>query len=199
MSDDTKSIIHTDTFSVVFTEPIQYERPIIESFGHKLGGFNFFSLGTRGAVFQFFDSVQAPMIEIWFPPPGYYEQQSRTKSAPLDRPLQTKESANRSVGELLALHENRSGLEANRLLEPFIGRWIPPTEGTVRVLTPDGDGAMIVIGLKDSDDVIEAHFRQPWVRELSTHEEGDQLRITGKISHYTGAHLLVLEECEILK
>jgi hypothetical protein len=100
-------------------------------------------------------------------------------SRPDTDPPRAKEPANRSVAELLAFHENRSGLEAGRILQPFIGRWIPPTEGIIRVLTADGgDGAMIVIGLKDSDNAIEAHFRQPWVRELSTHKEGDQLRIS---------------------
>lgn len=76
----TTPIIHADTFSMTFVQPVDYERPVIESFGHKLGGFNFYSLGTRGAVFQFYDAVQAPMIEIWFPPIGYYAEQSK-KSA----------------------------------------------------------------------------------------------------------------------
>jgi hypothetical protein len=74
---DKKSIFHADTISMTFAQDIDYERPIIESFGHKLGGWNFYSLGRKGAVFQFYDSIQAPMIEIWFPPIGYYAEQSK--------------------------------------------------------------------------------------------------------------------------
>ena len=65
--------------------------------------------------------------------------------------------------------------------------------------TPDGGaGAMIVVALTD-DDAIECHFRAEWVRELSRYKEGDQLKVTGKIDHYTGAHLLVLTQAEIAK
>jgi hypothetical protein len=71
------TVLHTDTFAMTFTEPVDYERPIIDSFGHKLGGYNYYSLGTRGAMFQFYDAVQAPVIEIWFPPPGYYANRAK--------------------------------------------------------------------------------------------------------------------------
>lgn len=108
-----------------------------------------------------------------------------------------KEVSLRSVRELLALHEKRSGLEADKLLEPFKGLWIPPAQGTIGVLTSDGGsgGAMVIIRLS-SDDAIECHFSSKWVRELSRYKEGDQLRITGRINHFTGGHLIVLTDCE---
>jgi hypothetical protein len=108
-----------------------------------------------------------------------------------------KEFSPRTVRELLALHEGRSGLEADKLLEPFRGLWIPPTVGTIGVLTPDGSsgGAMVVVRLS-SDDAMECHISPKWVRELSRYKEGDQLRVTGKINRPTGSHLIVLAECE---
>jgi hypothetical protein len=126
-------------------------------------------------------------------------QIEQTAPASPPRPQQ-KEFANRTVHQLLAFRDGRSGLEADRLLEPFKGLWIPPSEGTIRVLTPDGSGggAMAVVAVTD-DDLIECHFSPGWVRELSRYKEGDQLRVTGKIGHYTGAHLLVLVESEIAK
>lgn len=157
--DTTTSIVHADTFSMVFTEPVEYERPIIKSFGHKLGGFSFFSLGTRGAVFQFYDAVQAPMIEIWFPPPGYYDQQSRLKSAAGTQ--KAKEYSPRTVQEIFAFHQGRSGLEADKLLSPHKGLWISSIEGIIGTMSPDGGGAMIV--LRNTDGAFECHFPSQWV------------------------------------
>lgn len=70
-------IIHVDTISLTFDQDIDFERPTIESFGHKIGGYNYYPLGRKGAVFQFYDAISAPMIEIWFPPLGYYAEQSK--------------------------------------------------------------------------------------------------------------------------
>ena len=64
-------LYHNDTLVVTFTEEVDYDRPIIDSFGHELGGYNFFPLGRKAAMFQFFGDNQAPMVEIWFPPPDY--------------------------------------------------------------------------------------------------------------------------------
>lgn len=73
-------VFHTDTISMTFDRPINYDRPIVEAFGHQLGGFNFYPLGTQGAVFQFYGGVQAGMLEIWFPPIGHYAAQSEAAS-----------------------------------------------------------------------------------------------------------------------
>ena len=207
-ANNTMPIIHADTFSLVFTQPIDYERPIIESFGHKLGGFNFYSLGTRGAVFQFYDAVQAPMIELWFPPPGYYAQQSSIKVSPPgekppdqqpSQPIQQKEPSPRTAPELFALHEGRSGLEADRLLDPFKNLWIPPIEGVIKVSVPDGGGgAMLVVGL-ENDNSLECHFAPARLKEVSRYKEGDRISVAGQVLRYTGAHLIVLWACEIAK
>ena len=69
-------LFHNDTLVVTFTEEVDYDRPIIDSFGHELGGYNFFPLGRKAAMFQFFGDNQAPMVEIWFPPPDYYAEKS---------------------------------------------------------------------------------------------------------------------------
>lgn len=71
--DGTKQVFHSDTLSLTFEVPIPYSRPIINTFGHKLDIYNFYPLGTHGAVFQFAGNIQAGMLEIWFPPPGYYD------------------------------------------------------------------------------------------------------------------------------
>ena len=80
-AEGSQPLLHVDNLSIVFDEAIEYERPILEPFGHKLGSYNFFRLGNRGAVFQFFDRIQAPLVEIWFPPPGYYAERQANEGA----------------------------------------------------------------------------------------------------------------------
>jgi hypothetical protein len=75
----SNSILHNDTFSIIFERDIDYERPIIESFGHQVGSYNFWPMGKKGCVFQFFDGPKAPLMEIWFPPLGYYGSRSRNR------------------------------------------------------------------------------------------------------------------------
>ena len=83
-------LLHVDNLSVIFEQDIEYERPVLEAFGHALGGYNFFLLGTKGAVFQFVDRIQAPVVEIWFPPPGYYANRQANEAA-VDQPQEPQE------------------------------------------------------------------------------------------------------------
>ncbi|MEM9332801.1 MAG: hypothetical protein AAGA53_15870 [Pseudomonadota bacterium] len=64
-----------DTISIAFAEPIDYERPIVETFGHtaKLSGS--YPLSRNGYVFVFLDGLP-PVLDIYFPKPRYYEQKS---------------------------------------------------------------------------------------------------------------------------
>lgn len=106
--------------------------------------------------------------------------QTATSNNPGAPVPQTKEFAKRTVRELLAFYEGRSGLEADRLMEPFKGLWLSPTEGTISLMVADGPGAMV--GLRVSDDAIECHFSSQWVRELSQYKLGDPLGVIGKFA-----------------
>lgn len=65
---------HVDTLAITFAEPVDYERPIFETFGHEMPGYSFYSLGKSGALFQFVGALDTPVIEVWFPPLGHYER-----------------------------------------------------------------------------------------------------------------------------
>jgi hypothetical protein len=69
-------VFNGDTVSIIFETAIEYDRPILNSFGHSLNSFNFFDLGDRGALFQFVGEVRSPILEIWFPPRGYYSSKA---------------------------------------------------------------------------------------------------------------------------
>jgi hypothetical protein len=145
------------------------------------------ALAICGAILGAAASLWAGYRLMGSPQPGATTSQAEVKN-----------SSKRSAAELLALHAGRSGLEATKLLEPFKGLWIPPFDGTIGVMSPDGDsGAMIVV--REGSDALECHFQEQWVRELYQYKQGDLIRVTGAVSHYTGPNLLVLTRCEIAK
>jgi hypothetical protein len=150
----TTPVVHADTFSVVFARPVEYERPTIESFGHKLGGYQFYSLGTRGAVFVFYDAVQAPMIEIWFPPPGYYDQISRAKNPSPSKELRTI--------VWMGLRNSGGGhLTQAGVSDGFIGEE-SFNDGTVAVeFNPAVDPATLKVRREHSPDELTIVERQP--------------------------------------
>ncbi|WP_193188742.1 hypothetical protein [Nisaea sediminum] len=72
-------VFHNDNLAITFTIPIEYERPIIETYGHQITGYNFYPLGRTGVFFQFLGALQPPAIEIWFPPFGYYQSRGASE------------------------------------------------------------------------------------------------------------------------
>ncbi len=78
-----------DTLSITFEVQIDYERPIINTYGHKTPRVNFFNIGRNGSVLQFLDKIEAPIFEIWFPPIGYYDEKTKASlgQEPALRPL----------------------------------------------------------------------------------------------------------------
>lgn len=68
-------LVRQDTISIAFGSPIEYERPIVETFGHTVKQVGSYPLGKNGYVLVFMDGLP-PVIDITFPPPGYYEQKS---------------------------------------------------------------------------------------------------------------------------
>lgn len=83
--DNSGQVFRGDTISIAFTEPIDYERPIVETFGHSAKLYGSYPLGRNGHVFVFVEGLP-PVVDIYFPEPGYYEQNTNeniTKSSPV--------------------------------------------------------------------------------------------------------------------
>jgi len=87
--------LNVDGVVIAFDKPIHYDRPVINTFGHKTSSYNFLDLGMRGAAFQFIGLMQAPVIEIWFPPAGYHESKGAAEGAfpQSESPLETQARA----------------------------------------------------------------------------------------------------------
>lgn len=68
------SEIQHDNIVITFEQQFRHSRPIIDVFGHRLPAYQYFPVGTRGALFMFTDAIDAPIMDIWFPPPDHYEK-----------------------------------------------------------------------------------------------------------------------------
>jgi hypothetical protein len=99
---------------------------------------------------------------------------------------------NRSIRELRALFEGRTILQGDRLIEPHKGLWIN-TEGTVIMILP-GPTAVI----NNANDTIECHFGQEWGTDLARYNNGDLMKVRGKISNSQNGQQIYLNECEII-
>jgi hypothetical protein len=67
-ADQSKSIVHLDAYYFLFDQPIQYRRPVISAFGHKIPPYEFYLNSDRGTVLMFKETMTAPTFEIYFPP-----------------------------------------------------------------------------------------------------------------------------------
>lgn len=76
MGADHSNILHVDNLSITFESPVSYSRPIVEGKDGSVGAYNFYPLSNKGAVFQFFGPIQASEVDVWFPPPDFYERKT---------------------------------------------------------------------------------------------------------------------------
>src|ERR1700722_3078521 len=98
---------------------------------------------------------------------------------PTTDPVSQREYTNRTVQELLGLYKDKTAFQADKLMEPYKGMWIE-TEGIIVGVYPDGPGA--VVPLKNGDKMIECRFNAQWSRQLGRYNNGESLKVRGKIS-----------------
>ncbi|SRR5258708_24939897 len=103
---------------------------------------------------------------------------------------------NRTPRQLLALYEGRTVLQADRLMEPYKGLWIV-ADGQVSNLIPDVAGITAV--LRNGNDLINARFDKKWELELSRVNDGDTVKIRGKLGDTQNGQQLYLLECEVVR
>jgi hypothetical protein len=106
-----------------------------------------------------------------------------------------KEFTTRTVRELRALYEGRTAIQADKLMDPYKGLWIA-TEGNIGGIYPDGAGA--VVSMLQGNDPIECRFSQEWARQLGRFNNGELLKVRGKISPNQNGQQIYLLECEII-
>lgn len=85
-----------------------------------------------------------------------------------------------SPRQLLAFYEDRTPLQADKLLQPYKGMGIE-SEGTVLTILSDGNNGVIGV-LRNGADIIECRFAPKWRDALSSKGRGEQVRFRGIVS-----------------
>jgi hypothetical protein len=62
-------VVHADAFFIIFQKPTQYQRPILNAFGHPLPPYDFYLMSDKGFLLGFNNTFTAPTFEINFPMP----------------------------------------------------------------------------------------------------------------------------------
>ena len=95
----------------------------------------------------------------------------------------------------MALYEGRTPLQADKLIEPFKGLWIH-AEAKIKLLAPDNVGSVAAIY---GDGVsIECRFGPQWNTPLARCDNGDTIKVIGRINESQNGQQLYLRECELL-
>jgi predicted nucleotide-binding protein len=107
------------------------------------------------------------------------------------------EFVNRTPEELLAFYNGRTGLQGDKLIEPF-KHCLIAVSGAIMQLHADGVGFLVVLR-RNSGAIVECRFAdQKWSGEFGRKSNGDTLNLKGKISPNQNGQQLYLRDCELL-
>jgi hypothetical protein len=109
---------------------------------------------------------------------------------------ENKVFVDRTARELMALYEGRTMLQADRLIEPYKGKWIK-ANGTILQLIPSGPDFTAAV-LRDGEKLINCIFGPNWHEQLMKLNNDDVLKVIGKIGPSQNGQQLYLSECEII-
>lgn len=101
----------------------------------------------------------------------------------------------RTAQELFDEFKNRTDMEAQRLLQPHIGKWLVVEDVVKNVLEQDRSIAVLVG--KRLGPTICLVFEKDWQQQLETLREGDAIMAEGRISEVDSS-AMYLSNCEML-
>jgi hypothetical protein len=102
----------------------------------------------------------------------------------------------KSPEELLGYFDTHTGIQAQRLVAPFMGKPIR-TGGTTNNIVALPDATILVLLEMPNGKVIQAKFEQSWNDRLSEPNKGDPLDLLGRIESF-GVGGFSLVECELV-
>jgi hypothetical protein len=124
-------------------------------------------------------------------------------NAPISPPAPPqREFVNQTPAELVGLYHNMTDLQAQKLLEPFIGRWIKVSGPFQNVRAASSNGIAWVdlsnnAGLRPGQATHLGFDADKWLARLSTLKLGEQLEIAGQIEA-VDRHVVYLRHCELI-
>lgn len=102
----------------------------------------------------------------------------------------------KTLEELLGYFETHTSLQAERLVEPFIGKPLH-VEGRVANIRRVGDAFVSVHLRNEVSDMILASFAPSWEDRLAEPNLNDELALVGRITEIAMARLS-LEDCQLI-
>jgi hypothetical protein len=100
---------------------------------------------------------------------------------------------------LVGFFKEHTSIQAMKLIEPFIGKWMRVSGDLREVILRTSDTAQVTFSGRGLGDLAEVYmyFRtKESIERLAILRRGDRLTITGQISEMSDIHL-TLDECEL--
>jgi hypothetical protein len=97
---------------------------------------------------------------------------------------------------LLGMISGHTAIQADRLIGPFIGKWMR-VSGNVFQISALSNGGANVAFVVNLTDVISMSFDPPWSERLSILTKGSQLTVIGQIARVSSSLGIGLEHCDV--
>jgi hypothetical protein len=122
------------------------------------------------------------------------EQAYRHFKPLVDRPLQGR--ARHRARELTALFVGRTPLQANKLIEGEIGKWlkVSGTFNNAYKSNSQGDSAVFI---QDGSAAIQCAFGPQWTEQINKLNRGDSVSVEGQVWDLQPGNPLYLTKCEV--
>jgi hypothetical protein len=115
-------------------------------------------------------------------------------SNPRSAPSQERVFTDRTPGELMALFEGRTQLQAAKLIEPYTGQWMK-VQGLLRQVMPNGGGTTVIIN--SNGKIVYCNTGPEWSERLMKTNTDDEIGLIGKIAQYQSGAPFYLQDCEL--
>ena len=99
---------------------------------------------------------------------------------------------------LASLYKGQTEMQAQRLVDIYVGKWMKIRGPISNVMTPTGD--IVAVHLKRdafNEIAVALKFSKPWHERLALLRQGNIITAVGKID-YTEAGFVMLEDCELV-
>jgi hypothetical protein len=113
-------------------------------------------------------------------------------------PLAERSMVRVSIKDLLNLYREHTQVQAERLVEPYIGGWMR-VKGVVNDVVRQDlvEGHYVAIRVEETDEAVLAEFPESAQEQLPRLLRGDSLEVVGRISKITSGWI-GLEDCEFV-
>lgn len=125
------------------------------------------------------------------PPPTTGSQNQPPPALPQERSF-----TDRSPGELLALFEGRTQFQAEKLIEPYKGKWLK-VQGVLRQVMPNGPPGATTVVINSNGKIIYCNTGPEFAERLRKMNADDPIGLFGKVSPFQSGGPFYMQDCEL--